>query len=118
VYNCNLKCRIVHVDDAKNARKALAELGQHDVKAVVINADLLFASANGVTLAEWVNREYPDIPVWISDCPPEKDSEVRKASRRVGILQRGTSLAEYVDLLGFPPHCAKHVENLKCGSDE
>jgi hypothetical protein len=105
VSRCNLKFCVYHVDDAKVARRVLAELGQENVKVVVINSDLLFASANGVTLSQWVNEQFPEIPVWISDCPPEKDKEIRKNSMRVGIIARGEPLKDYIEVLGFPSKC-------------
>jgi len=113
VKRCQLKFRVVHVDDAKNARKVLIEIGQKSVKVVVINSELLFASSNGVTLAQWVNEQLPEIPVWISECPPEKDSEVRKSSQRIGIIRKGEPLAEFINILGFPPRCHEQAGELK-----
>ena len=105
ITKCSLKFCVYHVDDAKMAKKVIAELGQENVKVLVINSDLLFASANGTTLSQWVNEQFPEIPVWISDCPPDKDKEIRKTSQRVGIIPRGEPMVDYVDVLGFPSRC-------------
>jgi hypothetical protein len=104
-----LKFQVVHIDDAENARRMLSEIGQNNVKVVVINGDLLFESANGMMLAQWVSEWLPEIPVWVTDCPPEKDSEVHRSSQRIGILRKGEPLAEYIDILGFPTRCRERV---------
>jgi len=113
VSDCHLKFRVVHVDNALNARKLLEEIGQANVKSVVINSDLLFEPVNGLTLAQWVNETYPEIPVWVSECPPEKDDEVHRVSRRVGILRKNESPAEYINVLGFPSRCLEYVGGMK-----
>jgi len=112
IKKCGLDFCAYHVDDAKTARKVLAELGQENVKVVVINSDLLFASANGTTLSQWINDQFPDIPVWISDCPLDKNDEIRKQSMRVGIIPRGERMEEYVDVLGFPSKCRTEAVSL------
>ena len=111
VQKCQLKFRVVQVDDAKNARKLLEELGQRNVKAVVIHSKLLFKPTNGETLAQWVNENYPDIPVWISECPPDKNNTVRQTSQRVGIIDAGCARVKYLEMLGFPSRCREAALN-------
>lgn len=105
VNRCNLRFCLYHVKDAPTARKVLAELGEEHVKVVVINCDLLFASANGVTLAQWIEKYFPNIPIWISECSKDRSGEIRKLSRRVGIIPKGEPLTSFVDVLGFPSRC-------------
>jgi hypothetical protein len=105
VKKCNLKFCIYHVAEAKDAKKVVAELGSDNIKVVVISGEMLFDSANGATLAQWINEKFPDIPVWISECTPEMDTRIRKTVQRVGIMSMGESLADYADVLGFPSSC-------------
>ena len=111
VNRCRLKFQVVHVDNVLNARKLLEEIGQVNVKSVVINNNLLFEPIeDGITLAQWISQTYPEIPVWISECPPERDKDVHKVSQRVGILRKNESPQEYINVLGFPSRCLEHVE--------
>ena len=107
IKNCQLKFRILHIADPGNARKIIEEVGSNNIKAVVINSLLL--SENGATLSQWLNANHPEVPVWISDCPPDKDEAIRKNSQRVGILRKRESFIEYIDVLGFPSRCHDHV---------
>jgi hypothetical protein len=107
--SCKLKFQVVHVDDVENARKMLGEIGQSNVKVIVISSGLFFESANGVALAKWVNEWLPEVPVWVSDCSPEMEDEVHGLSRRIGILHKGSPLAGYIDILGFPTRCREQT---------
>jgi hypothetical protein len=105
VSQCQLQFRVIHLDSAKNARRVLFEIGPKNIKAVIVTTELLFASANGDTFAQWVNEQYPEIPVWVSQCSPDQENRVRRDSQRVGIMHEGSPLAEFIDVLGFPPSC-------------
>lgn len=107
--SCKLKFQVVHVDDVENARKMLSEIGQSNLKVIVISSSLFFESASGVALARWVSERLPEVPVWVSDCPPEMEDEVHGLSRRIGVLRKGSSLAGYIDILGFPTRCREQT---------
>jgi hypothetical protein len=104
-----LKFQVVQVDDAENARRMLSEIGQRRVKVVVINSSLIFGSESGGRLVQWVSEWFPEIPVWVIDCPPERDAEVHKLSQRIGILRTGEPFSEYIDILGFPARCREQM---------
>lgn len=101
--NCKLDMSIVHVERVGNARKVIEDMGANAVKVVVVDASVLQDDANGTgPLPCWIDRNHPDIPVWVSNCEPSSEKVIRQDSRRVGVMKADRPLAAYIDALGFP----------------
>lgn len=96
---CGLSAKILRYDDVEAAKCLICQLGSEHVKVVVVNSELLSGQEEFVT---WMNNEFTDIPVWISDCPIELDGELRSNGLRVGIVHQGVPLPFYADIVGFP----------------
>ena len=101
VEHCSLKIEIVHIDDAGQIGAIIGEMGGKAVKAVIIDSDLLRASAT----ANWMDKNYPNIPMFISNCEPSRMNAVKSKSRRAGVFSATRPLADYIDALGFPEEC-------------
>jgi hypothetical protein len=111
VKQCKLNFCIYHVPESKDAKRVVSELGTENIKVVVINGELICESANGTTLAQWINEQFPDIPVWISDCTPEVSKKMSGYKQRVGMVSRGESFADYATAFGFPSSCQEAAMN-------
>lgn len=96
---CGLAAKILRYDDLEAAKCLICQLGAEHVKVVVVNSEFLTSDESFVA---WMNREFSDIPVWVSDCPPELDDEFRNSALRIGIVHRGVPLLSYADIVGFP----------------
>jgi hypothetical protein len=109
VEKCGLEVGVVHVDNALCAKKAVQDLGPHNVKAVVIDECMLDESLNGDSLPAWLDREHPRIPVWVVNCEEERGESIRSQTKKVGVIDKDAPLASVVEAVGFPNECQKHA---------
>jgi hypothetical protein len=109
VTRCGIPVMVVHMEVICCAQKAIRDIGLKNVKAVVVDAEMLERDANGLNFLGWLSKDCPEIPVWVSRCSPEKAKEIKKSMSRVGVI--GASRLDYVQALGLPVECeviAKH----------
>ncbi len=107
VAKCGLPVSVVHVEMVCCARNAIRDIGADNVKAVIIDVNMLGDDLNGTSLPAWLSREHPRIPVWVSHCPPEKEKTIRKTMFRVGIFGEHARREDYVHALGLPAVCER-----------
>lgn len=100
---CDLPIRVIHTDTVESAKEVVIKLGPKEIKVVVVNSNLL--ECNDASFAKWLNVKFPEIPLWLSECPEGSDVLFRDEIARIGILKRGEPLSDYVDILGFPEVC-------------
>jgi len=101
VEHCHLKINVRHIRDVGLIGGIFEEVGDKGVKAVIIDSHLLRTSAT----AMWMDKNYPNVPMFISNCEPESVSAIKRKSRRAGILSSKIPLADYIDALGLPDEC-------------
>jgi len=106
---CGLDLSIIRVLDEQSARKAIEDLGEDSVKAVVIESSMVDESLNGGSLVCWLQSNYSTIPVWISNCEDEKRDLIRSQTMKIGIIEKNTALDKIVEILGFPKECENMV---------
>jgi len=109
VRECGLEVGVVHVEEAASAKKAIGDIGAYDVKAVVIDSEMLGESLNGDSLPSWLAKNYPRIPIWVINCAEEKKNQIRSQSRRVGIIEESATLETVAETVGFPEECQKVI---------
>lgn len=102
---CGLDVGIVHIGEACCAKKAVEDIGPGNVKAVVIDENMLGKSMNGDSFPSWLNKNFPRIPVWVVNCSQEKKVWIRRQTRKVGVLIKGVSLLKVVEAVGYPSEC-------------
>lgn len=101
---CGLKLGIIHVVDEESAKKAVADLGQKNVKAVVVDSSMLGDSLKG-SLTCWLSSECPKIPVWITNCELDKKNLIRSQTINIGIIEKNATLSKIAQSVGFPKEC-------------
>ena len=64
--------------DASAAKKLIESMGGRELKAVIIDSSMVDADANGGSLPSWMDKEFPNVPVWVNNCEPAKGRAVKK----------------------------------------
>ena len=101
---CNLELGIIHVVDEESAKKAVEDLGQKNVKAVVVDSSMLSESLKG-NLTCWLQNECPKIPVWITNCEIDRKKLIRSQTINIGIIEKNATLSKIAQSIGFPKEC-------------
>lgn len=106
---CGLEVGVVHVREASSARKAVEDIGDLNVKAVVIDSAMLGESLNGDSLSSWLSKAYPRIPVWVVNCEAETRRRIRSETTKIGVIEETASLSTVAETIGFPDECQRFV---------
>jgi DNA-binding NarL/FixJ family response regulator len=109
VDKCGLDVGVVHVNKASSAKKAVQDIGAYNVKAVVIDENMLGKSMNGDSFPSWLAKSNPRIPVWVVNCEEERREWIRSQSIKIGILNKEATLSSVVEAVGFPSECQAFV---------
>lgn len=109
IEQCGLKINIVRVGGVQTAKDLVRRM-EKDLKVVIVDTAMLDLNANGKSLPSWIDKNFPKLPIWVSNCSPERVGAVRELSARAGILESDHPMSEYVDILGLPLKARGFVE--------
>ena len=109
VEKCGLDVGVVHVDEVCCAKKAVEDIGAYNVKAVVIDENMLGKSLNGDSFPSWLKTTHPRIPVWVVNCASDRREWIRSQDIKIGVLDKEASLSSVVEAVGFPSECQQFV---------
>jgi hypothetical protein len=105
VDRCGLEIGLIHLKDASSAKRAIQNAGVENIKAVIIESDMIDESANGNSLPSWLEREHCKIPIWVFNCGKSTINWIQTHTHRVGIFTPSKKLTEVIEDLGFPQEC-------------
>jgi hypothetical protein len=105
VEKCSLPIGVVHVASELCAMKIINDIGSNNVKAVIINEKFLGDCSDPNSFSMWVREQFPKIPVWVTDCNPERTDFIKSKTSRIGVIQENEPLTEVAMELGFPEEC-------------
>jgi hypothetical protein len=106
---CGLKLGIIHVTDELSAKKAIEDLGQKNVKAVVVDASMLGDSLNSNSLTCWIGQECSSIPIWVTNCEIGRRDWIRSQTIKIGIIEKTATLSKIAEAVGFPKECESFI---------
>jgi len=104
VEHCHLSINVEQMSKASKAsdiRKCIDRMGAENVKAIIMDSHVWRVTAT----AEWMDKNFPNIPIFISNCDPESEPAIKTTACRAGIMTTLHPLVDYVDALGLPDEC-------------
>jgi DNA-binding response OmpR family regulator len=115
VEHCGLDVDVIHLKSTIEAKKAIEEMGAREVKVVIMDTSMVNVHANGDSLPSWMDKRFPNVPVWVNNCEPEREKMVRGLSMRAGVILDGHPVTDFVDILGFPGDARGAAEEYLAG---
>lgn len=101
VTHCNLILDVMHLRDMSQISFCIEQVGKKNIKAVIIDSHMLRTD----DVASEFEQKYPKVPVFISNCEPDKVKVIKRTAKRVGVFSSQEPKATYVEALGLPPKC-------------
>ena len=108
VESCGVDVDVVLVDDPSNALNIVQEMNGN-IKAIVVNSRVLEKSSIGNDIMNWLDEDFPAIPVWIDNCTQEERETIKTNWSRAGVLERWHPAVDYADILGLPSESAREM---------
>ena len=91
--------RIIHAKTGCEGKRVIQN--SNAIRGVIIADHMLGDSLNNDSFVDWMGKNYPEIPIWVFDCPSARKSWIRQQTQRLGVCNAGTSVMDIIKFLGL-----------------